>query len=93
MNRILLKDALLATPSRIIREDLLIEGNLITKIDHDISSEGAKVIDCHELLVLPGLIDEHVHFREPGMTQKATIYSEFSRCSKRWCHLLFRHAK
>ncbi len=76
MNRILLKDALLATPSRIIREDLLIEGNLITKIDHDISSEGVKVIDCHELLVLPGLIDEHVHFREPGMTQKATIYSE-----------------
>lgn len=76
MNRILLKDAAIATPSRIIREDLLIEGNLIAKIAPNISSEGARVIDCHELLVMPGLIDEHVHFREPGMTHKATIYTE-----------------
>ena len=76
MNRILLKDATLVTPLRIIRKDLLIEGNYIAKIDNDISDEGAKVIDCHELLVLPGLIDEHVHFREPGMEQKATILSE-----------------
>ena len=76
MNRIILKDAAIATPSRIIREDLLIEGNLIAKIAPNISCEGARVIDCHELLVMPGLIDEHVHFREPGMTQKATIYSE-----------------
>ena len=52
MNRILLKDAAIATPSRIIREDLLIEGNLIAKIAPNISCEGARVIDCHELLAL-----------------------------------------
>lgn len=76
MSKLLLKNALLVTPERIIRKDLLIEGQLITKIDNDISDSQAKIIDCHEYIVLPGLIDDHVHFREPGMTQKATIFSE-----------------
>lgn len=76
MSKFLLKNAVLATPERIIRNDLLIEDKIITKIDRDISSDDAKVIDCHEYVVLPGLIDEHVHFRQPGMEQKATIYSE-----------------
>ena len=76
MSKLLLKNAVLATPERIIRNDLLIEDKIITKIDRDISCDDAKVIDCHEYVVLPGLIDEHVHFRQPGMEQKATIYSE-----------------
>lgn len=76
MSKLLLKNALLVTPERIIRKDLLIEGQLITKIDNDISDVQAKIIECHEYIVLPGLIDDHVHFREPGMTQKATIFSE-----------------
>ena len=76
MSKILLKDALLVTHDRIIRNDLLIEGNIIAKIGNNLSDSEAKVLDCHEQIVFPGLIDEHVHFREPGMTQKATIYSE-----------------
>ena len=76
MQKLLLKNALLVTPNRIIRNDLLIEGSLISKIDNNISDADAKVIDCHEFIVMPGLIDDHVHFREPGMTQKASIYSE-----------------
>lgn len=76
MSKLLLKNAVLATPERIIRNDLLIEDKIITKIDRDISCDDAKIIDCHEYVVLPGLIDEHVHFRQPGMEQKATIYSE-----------------
>ena len=76
MSNLLLKNAVLATPERIIRNDLLIEDKIITKIDRDISCDDAKVIDCHEYVVLPGLIDEHVHFRQPGMEQKATIFSE-----------------
>ena len=76
MSKILLKNALLVTPNSIIRNDLLIDGNLIAKIASNISADGAKVIDCHECIVFPGLIDEHVHFRQPGMTQKADIASE-----------------
>lgn len=76
MSKLLLKNAVIVTPERIIRNDLLIEDRIITKIDRDISCDDARVIDCHEYVVLPGLIDEHVHFRQPGMEQKATIYSE-----------------
>ncbi len=77
MHKLLLKNPLLFTPESIIRKDLLIEGNFIAKIDDSISADGADtVLDCHELLVIPGLIDEHVHFREPGMESKGTIKSE-----------------
>ena len=76
MSKLLLKNAVLVTPDRIIRNDLLINDKIIEKIAKDISCDDAKVIDCHEYLVFPGIIDEHVHFREPGMEQKATIYSE-----------------
>ncbi len=74
--KLLLKNALICTPSRIIRADLQTEGEFIAKIGRDLSSPDAELIDCHELLVLPGLIDEHVHFREPGFTQKGTIRDE-----------------
>lgn len=75
-NKILLKNATLVCPERIIRSDLLIDGPFIAKIDRDISDAEAKVIDCHELLVIPGLIDEHVHFRDGELSDKATIFSE-----------------
>ena len=75
-NKLLLKNATLVCPERIIRSDLLIEGALIAKIDRDISSSDAEVIDCHELIVIPGLIDEHVHFRDGELKAKATIYGE-----------------
>lgn len=52
MSKLLLKNAVLATPERIIRNDLLIEDKIITKIDRDISCDDAKVIDCHEYVVL-----------------------------------------
>ena len=76
MSKILLKNALLVTPERIIRNDLLIEDQYITKIAKDICTSADLIIDCHDIIVMPGLIDDHVHFREPGMEQKATIFSE-----------------
>lgn len=80
MNRILLKNALLITPERIIRNDLLIEEKRIAKIDRNIIDNDAQILDCHEYIVFPGLIDEHVHFRQPGMEHKATIESESRAC-------------
>lgn len=76
MRKLILKDSQVVMPSRIIRADILIEDDKIAKIAPQIADSGAEEIDCHELVSLPGLIDAHVHFRDPGMPQKATIYSE-----------------
>ena len=80
MRKLILKDSQVVMPSRIIRADILIEDDKIAKIAPQIADSGAEEIDCHELVSLPGLIDAHVHFRDPGMPKKATIYSE-SRAS------------
>jgi dihydroorotase len=77
MKKLLLKNANIFSQNRIIQGDLLTDGPYIAKLGGSISApEGAEVVDCHGMLALPGLIDEHVHFRDPGMPQKATIFSE-----------------
>ena len=53
--------------------DILLENGNISKIANDILCEDAQIIDAKGLLALPGLIDVHVHLREPGFTQKETI--------------------
>ena len=55
--------------------DLLVEGKKIVKIGQDFQAEGAKVIDASGLVVAPGLVDIHVHFREPGQTHKEDIHT------------------
>lgn len=56
--------------------DVLINGSRIEKIGGSISANHATVIDAAGKLLLPGAIDDQVHFREPGLTHKATIYTE-----------------
>lgn len=73
----LLKNALLVNEGRQTRADLLIHGQRIARIAPQIEVQGrATEIDCTNRLVLPGLIDDQVHFREPGLPHKATIGSE-----------------
>ncbi|MGT2910919.1 dihydroorotase [Streptococcus cameli] len=55
--------------------DLLIEDGKITKIAASIDVVGAKVIDATGMVVAPGLVDVHVHFREPGQTHKEDIHT------------------
>ncbi|KYH32554.1 dihydroorotase [Neomoorella mulderi] len=56
------------------RHDLLIEGNKIVALEADITAPaGARVIPAEGKIVTPGLIDMHVHLREPGYEQKETI--------------------
>ncbi len=74
--KLLLKDGQIAA-ERFVRGDLLIENERIAKIGTNLSAQGcSEVIDCRDLLILPGLIDTHVHFREPGMESKGTIGTE-----------------
>lgn len=57
-------------------KDVLIENERIVKIATDISDNSAEVIDAEGLWLIPGAIDDQVHFREPGLTHKGEIYTE-----------------
>src|SRR5574343_744794 len=57
-------------------KDVLIENERIAKIDNDISDAQATIIDATGLWLIPGAIDDQVHFREPGLTHKGEIYTE-----------------
>jgi len=76
MNKILLKNAQVVNEGQIKETDVLIEGAFIKKIGTDISEMNADVIDFNGNLLLPGIIDDQVHFREPGLTHKGNIATE-----------------
>ena len=56
-----------------VAADIRIEDGIITAVGSQVDEEGAEVIDATGLHVVPGLIDVHVHFREPGFAYKETI--------------------
>lgn len=77
----LLKNAKIVNEGKIVLGHILIENEIIAKIfkiDDDVTSfeKTNKVIDVKDNYLLPGLIDDQVHFREPGLTHKATIKTE-----------------
>jgi dihydroorotase len=76
MNATIIKNALIVNEGNIISGDLLLKGTFIEKIGHEIQYPGAKEINGAGKYLLPGVIDDQVHFREPGLTHKADIYSE-----------------
>src|SRR3990167_4594445 len=71
----LIKNAIIINADRMHKEpqDILIEKGTIVKIGKGISADGTKVVDAAGKLVFPGLIDMHVHLREPGREDKETI--------------------
>lgn len=78
MNSTIIKNAKIVNEGIIFESDVLIEEDLISEIAPTINvkSTHTKVIDAKGLYLLPGLIDDQVHFREPGLTHKATIETE-----------------
>ena len=74
----LIKNAKIVNEEKIIEGDILIADNIIEAIDSSISVKSADmtVIDAEGNYVIPGLIDDQVHFREPGLTHKANIETE-----------------
>lgn len=77
MTKVLLRGATLVNEGKEFVADVLIEGKRISKIAPSISVDGlVEEINCEGLHLLPGCIDDQVHFREPGLTHKANIQSE-----------------
>lgn len=76
MGTILVKNARLVNEGIQQECDILIKDKLIHKIDRDVSAREAAIIDLEGKVVLPGIIDDQVHFREPGLTHKADIGTE-----------------
>ncbi len=77
MQNYLIKNISIVNEGRIYVSDVLIRNGRIDKIAENISTTSPVVeMDGERLHLLPGCIDDQVHFREPGLTHKATIYSE-----------------
>ena len=77
MEKILIKNAILVNENKISQKDLLIKGEYIFKIDDFIEEVNVdKIIDAKGLYLIPGWIDDQVHFREPGLAHKGNISSE-----------------
>ena len=74
--QILIKNAKIVNEGKIYKSDVLIEDKIIKEIAAEITIEAEQIIDAKGLYLLPGVIDDQVHFREPGLTHKATIYTE-----------------
>lgn len=76
MQAYLIKNANIVNENSIFRGDVLIENKIIKKLAVTIAAENAVIIDAKGKYLLPGMIDDQVHFREPGLTHKANIATE-----------------
>ena len=76
MSTILIKNATIVNRGQQSEKDIFIKNGRIERIDVVIDENADKVLDASGLLVMPGVIDDQVHFREPGLTHKADLYTE-----------------
>ncbi|MDF2431800.1 MAG: dihydroorotase [Mucilaginibacter sp.] len=76
MSTILIKSATIVNENKQFIADVLVKNGFIERIDPNIDATADKVINADGLYLFPGCIDDQVHFREPGLTHKATIATE-----------------
>ena len=76
MYDLILKNCKIINENSNIESDIAIKNQRIELVSSDINSESKEIIDINGRYVIPGLIDDQVHFREPGLTHKGDIASE-----------------
>ncbi len=78
----LIKNATVVTPRQTLRCSVLIQNQQIAAIDPAIQTLADEVIDATGLHLLPGVIDDQVHFRDPGLTHKEDLHTASRACAK-----------
>jgi len=77
MKTLLISNANIVNEGKVTEGDLVIKGQFIESIGRDLSGRSVdEVLDAKGKYIFPGVIDDQVHFREPGLTHKGNIYSE-----------------
>jgi dihydroorotase len=76
MSKLLIRNARMVNEGEIAEGDLLVADGRIAQIGGEISAPGAEVIDAAGQVLMPGMIDDQVHFREPGVTHKGDLATE-----------------
>ena len=78
----LIKNATVVLPNEMAQVSVLMEGHQIARIDPAVQQTADQVIDATGLHLLPGVIDDQVHFREPGLTHKEDLSHATAACAK-----------
>lgn len=79
---LLLKNGQVLWRKELVQKDILIEQDIISKIEDEIDEEEHEIILCDNLFISPGFIDMHVHLREPGYENKETIVTGTKAAAK-----------
>jgi len=77
VSRLLIRGARIVNEGSVVEGDLLVDRDRIAKIDSGIAADGTEeIVEADGRYLLPGMIDDQVHFREPGLTHKGDLASE-----------------
>lgn len=80
--RTLIKNAVCVLPGSTARMNVLVEGTRIAALDVPASTRADEVVEAEGLHLMPGVIDDQVHFREPGLTHKEDLHTASRACAK-----------
>ena len=72
-HRILIRNADVVLPSGVERTDVLVVGTRIASVGAPAGTQADEVIDATGLVLMPGVVDDQVHFRDPGLTHKEDL--------------------
>ncbi len=78
----LIKNATVVLPDETVSTSVLIDGTKIVAIDPAIQSVVDETVDAEGLHLIPGVVDDQVHFRDPGLTHKEDLYTASRACAK-----------
>lgn len=82
MKKTLIKNARCVLPEETVRANVVLEDARIASVDAPATAEADDVIDASGLTLLPGVIDDQVHFRDPGLTHKEDLHTGSVACAK-----------
>ena len=78
----LIRNATVVLPQETLRTSVLVEDGKIAAVDAAVHAQADEVVDAAGLHLIPGVIDDQVHFREPGLTHKEDLYTASRACAK-----------